>query len=304
MKPIIMDIREISLSKEVYDKKPALFFSLFIYGLFALVSIALAWAYFGRIDVVIRAQGVIRPYAQPAVVLSVAQGEITGVLFYEGKRVERGDILFTVNSVHLENDRNLLLWQLDRLSSELAYLKSLSGLTERDEANRVLGQISNIGQEIAYINLMLISIDAQIDDFTVRANISGRVNVQTELAVGGFITSGTQVLQIIPERGDLLRAYILISNSDIGQISEGMTVYYDIAAMPSREFGEISGQITRIAADVSVNHEDFGYFLVESKLADVVYYDSQGSGMVLRAGMFFEARIVIGRQRILFYLLR
>ena len=582
MKPIIMDMKEMSLSKEVYDKKPGLFFSIFIYGLLTLLLTALTWAYFGRLDIVIRAQGIIRPHAQTAVIINAIHGEVSGAFFYEGQRVYQGDILFAIDTFHLENDRRLIIEQLDTLNFELESLKlfsdsidagenlinsfneeasarfdsfivnlnsiehgtanrlyllqeeeraletaiqyanfeltmlrvfensisqgqslfgaasatnssrnrevhnnyqnqfmyytlerdnlyfqidtmqtTLDGFntirnsievgyslfpeyiysiyrsmyeeyllqksqlqeayalaadqyqtyttlhdagvapftdlqsasTHRDtaharltefkagftinidneirtaentltnlqtqleilhigtlagvsnqtvtlessiadktalltqsrlqqdsmffidyqdgnaamlrltEINRTLGQINNVEQEITRLTLNLTGIDALIEESTVRAPIDGEITVNTELTEGGFIMSGIQILSIIPNRDEMLSANIFINNNDIGQISEGMTVRYDIAAMPRRESGEIAGQITRISTDIAIDQGMQGYFIVESELEDRVYYDARGNGTELRVGMGFEARIIVEQQRILFYLL-
>jgi len=580
MKPIIMNMREMSLSKEVYDKKPGKFFTIFIYGLFALVITALVWSYFGRLDVVVRAQGIIRPHAQTAVVLSAVHGELTGVFFYEGMEVRRGDILYTVDTFQLENHRLILTNSLSQLQFELEshelfrksidsgvnqinsfnyeastrfdnflinfdatnhvtayryellreeertlssaleythfelemlrlfenaihrgqdlfgaasmyginrevrnnhrnqflhftaeqdnlafqantiymtlrglnnirtsltsdydafdaydfniyrsrymdFLLQLEQLTELyqtaqendyvyaslfhigavsyaerqaaqtnmslasaritelkntflrtieheirtannththilnqkemlqvgtlanisaqalrlessilemnmqisqsrlqqdsmfrandsageaemlrlNELNRTFAGISALEQEIAQTKINLHNIDAQINDSVVRAPIDGYVTIQTELTEGGFIMSGVHVLSIVPSTEDVFNANILINNNDIGQINEGMPVRFDIAAMPQREFGEITGTITRIATDISHHHGAAGYFLVESELANIIYYDSRGNGASLRVGMAFEARIVVEQQRILFFLL-
>jgi len=578
MKPVIIDIRDVSLSKEAYNKDPGWFFTLFIYGLFVLLATALVWAYFGRLDVVVRAQGIIRPHAQTAVVLNAVHGELTGVYFYEGKQVTRGDILYTIDTFHLENDRLLLTQQLSQLyfeleslelfhasieagtnlinnfnteasarfdsflvnldsiehgttnrlyllqeegraledaitharfelsmlnafensinreqdlfgraelsgrdrevrnnlrtqylqyvleydnfqfqietakatldgfrtiresidndenlfetfniyrsmyeehllqleqlneslviahenynvyavlyeanaaslleyqaattlvdnayarivefntafrisidneirmaenaitrlqnQAELLHISTLAAISTRTSAlessivdmntllansrlqqdaiffveyeigesamlrlgeiNRVLGQINLVEQDINRLNLNLSGIDAQINDSTVRAPIDGEVTIHTELTPGGFILSGVQVLSIIPPREDMLSANIYISNNDIGQILEGMLVRYDIAAMPRRDFGEITGYITRISTDISTDQGIAGYFLVESEVADIIYYDSRGNSATLRVGMAFDARIVVDQQRILFNLL-
>ena len=76
-----------------------------------------------------------------------------------------------------------------------------------------------------------------------------------------------------------------------------------IAAMPRRDFGEITGTITRISTDVAAGDCMHGFFVVESEIEDRVYYDTRGQGVSLRVGMSFDARIIVERQRILFYLL-
>jgi len=578
MKAVIMDMRDMTLSKEVYDKKPTRFFAFFIYGLFALVITALAWAYFGHLDIVVRAQGIIRPLGQTIEVFSVAHGEVREVLFYDGMQVSRGDKLFALDNFRLENERGVLQEQLDitnleyaslrlylrsieagenlidsfnyefsarldsfivnltavehsasthseflqeevrglgqsleyvqfelqvlrtfeqsiiasrdlfgyapasgkkreiftayrnqfqrymlemenlrlqrsaiqasidgysavrymaqggqlssdvlmvyinifndyilqlnqlvaaydqardnharnavlyeagfisttefgavaarrdmagaaiqehsaffitrieseirnaqnrrealqiqsdtlrannlvnissqRLALEAAVLEMNHGITNTqlqqeallfiddrpgevallrlNEITQTLTQINIAEQEITRLRANLASIESQIEDSIVRAPIDGELITHIEMAEGGFLMAGIHVLSVVPVRGDSLNAHVFISNHDIGNIEEGMTVRYDIPALPRRNFGEINGVITRISADITVEEGLQGFFLVETELEDRIYYDTQGNGVELRVGMGLEARIIVERQRVLFYLL-
>lgn len=582
MNPVIIDIQEASLSKEVYDSRPHIFFTVFIYGLLVMVIIALAWTYFGHIDIAVRAQGIIRPHTQMALVVNAVQGEVRDVFFHDGKQVKRGDILYTLHTFHLENEKGVLEDQLDTLKHELAslnlyqdsiesgenligdfnkelsarfdsfhvnlmatqhistyntsivqselgdlqetltntlfelemlrllersistktnlfevtnrslsqregeilntytnkylaYISNLTNLTLQNsniieimegniiiidaierrldalphstgilykrifdeyvlqmkqleekyilaesnylrtkslydagivsnatmkegeteykialfnmenysfnfrvkldteikqaeneladsdiqiesfelnsqitisdqilqfettinsmeqkivqarlqlesvflageehgevaiirlgEINRTLNQIRTIEQEIATHNSTLARINVQIEESTVKAQIDGEINSHIELVGGSFLMSGVNVMSIVPARDDTLTANIFISNDAIASIEEGMVVRYDIPALPRRDFGEITGNITRISPDVTASDGLQGHFLVESLLEDKVYYDTRGNPAQLRIGMHFEARIVVDRQRILFFLL-
>jgi len=178
-----------------------------------------------------------------------------------------------------------------------------AALLRLGEINLTLGQISQTEQDINRLELNIANVDAQINDSTVRAPMDGEITVHIEPIVGSFLPGGVQVLSVLPMRDDTLNANIFVSNNDIGRLTQGMTVRYDIAAMPRRDFGDITGEITRIATDISAQEGMFGYFLVESELADKVYTDIRGNEASLRVGMAFEARIIVERQRILFYLL-
>lgn len=176
-------------------------------------------------------------------------------------------------------------------------------LNRLEEINHTLNQISAIEQEILLLESNYVQLMSQIDDSVVRAQIDGEISIYTEILEGSFLISGVNVLSIIPTRGELLTANIFVSNNDIASIEEGMIVRYDIPALPHRDFGEITGNIIRISADTTTQNGSHGYFLVESLLEDRVYYDSRGNGTMLRVGMYFEARVIVDRQRILFYLL-
>ena len=171
------------------------------------------------------------------------------------------------------------------------------------EINRTLNQISLLEQEILVLRSNHAQLISQIEDSTVRAQINGEINMHVEILEGSFLMSGVNVLSIVPSHEEMLTANIFISNNDIASIEEGMIVRYDIPAMPRRDFGEITGNIVRISPDTTVQEGLQGYFLAESLLENKVFYDTRGNGTTLRVRMHFEARVIVDRQRILFYLL-
>ena len=172
-----------------------------------------------------------------------------------------------------------------------------------EEINRALGQLANIEQELFNISLAIYTLQDEIENATVRAQINGEINSRMEITEGSFLPINTQVLDIIPSENEFLTANIHVSNRHIGRLEEGMLVRYSIAALPRREFGNINGYVYRIAPDITYNQDTAGYFVVESHLEDRVYYNTDGEGVSLRVGMAFDARIVVDRERILFHLL-
>ena len=60
MKPIIVDLKDISDSTEVYDSKPNRFVPYTIYIICAILAIALFWMYLFRMDIVVKADSVFR----------------------------------------------------------------------------------------------------------------------------------------------------------------------------------------------------------------------------------------------------
>ena len=49
---LLMNINEMSDSREVYDSKPSSIFAIFIYTILGIITVALIWTYFGRIDII------------------------------------------------------------------------------------------------------------------------------------------------------------------------------------------------------------------------------------------------------------
>lgn len=61
MKPIIINMNEMSDSREAYESKPSKIIPIFLYICLALVVTAIIWMSIGRIDIVVEAPGLIRP---------------------------------------------------------------------------------------------------------------------------------------------------------------------------------------------------------------------------------------------------
>ena len=113
MKPILMNINEMSDSREVYDSKPNPAFAIFIYTILGIIAVALVWTYFGRIDIVVKSEGIIRPNSQVATVLNTYGGTLEEVFINDGSLVNEGDILYII-----EHDN--LLTELDYYSKQLS----------------------------------------------------------------------------------------------------------------------------------------------------------------------------------------
>ena len=113
MKPILMNINEMSDSREVYESKPNPIFAIFIYTILGIIAATLIWTYFGRIDIVVKSEGILRPNSQVATVLNIYGGTLEEVLINDGSLVNEGDILYII-----EHDN--LLTELDHYSKQLS----------------------------------------------------------------------------------------------------------------------------------------------------------------------------------------
>lgn len=61
MKPIIIDMNEMSDSKEVYDSRPNRAMPMFLYTCLALLAVAIVWMCVGTMEITVKANGMLRP---------------------------------------------------------------------------------------------------------------------------------------------------------------------------------------------------------------------------------------------------
>ena len=98
----IIDISEISESKEIYGHRPNPFIAVFIYCIVGMFIVALIYCSVGKIEVVARANGIIRPNDDISSVSSISGGKIENVLYKDGQSVNKGDPLLELDCDELK----------------------------------------------------------------------------------------------------------------------------------------------------------------------------------------------------------
>lgn len=129
MKPILLDMNDMSDSREVYESRPHPFFVLFIYLLMVMVVVALLWAAFFKIDIVVKGTGTVSAREDSSIVTNTYAGAITKCNIVDGQIVNKGDLLYEVEAknwdLQLNNYNTQLGQNEDRLVMMEAYLSWL-----------------------------------------------------------------------------------------------------------------------------------------------------------------------------------
>jgi HlyD family secretion protein len=121
----LVDIGEITDSREVLAEKPHRAMSLFAYLLIALLAAAVVWMCVGEIDYYVKAQGEVRPNEAVGTVRAAVTGRVTESNLEEGKSVRRGDTLFRVDAQSQLNTVEILRRQHEDISAEMQSLERL-----------------------------------------------------------------------------------------------------------------------------------------------------------------------------------
>ena len=179
--------------------------------------------------------------------------------------------------------------------------------TELELDNLVIQERYSVAEELEGCRQTKLQLEQQIDSLkqsieeaTVKATMSGSVNLATELVAGDYIAAGAQVLTIIPgsKEGEfIVRSYV--ENKDIAKIHEGMEVTYEIAAYPAREYGTMRGIVTFVSADLKVNNNGSAYYMVETSIDASGLINKLGEEAALKVGMLCETKIVVEEKRVL-----
>ena len=83
---------------------------------------------------------------------------------------------------------------------------------------------------------------------TLRAPLSGTIQASSVTTVGQVLTSGEEIMRIVPEDAALeIECYL--PNQDIGFVKEGQEAVVKIESFPFTRYGTINARVTRVARD-------------------------------------------------------
>ncbi len=101
MKPIIIDMKDMSDSTEVYDKKPKSIYIFFIYIILIMLTAGIIWMVFWKIDIVVKGNGMFVTEDDIYAVSNNVAGEISVCNISEGIYVNEGDVLWEIDTEEL-----------------------------------------------------------------------------------------------------------------------------------------------------------------------------------------------------------
>jgi epimerase transport system membrane fusion protein len=233
---------------------------------------------------------------------------------YTGEITELKDLLrqgFVDKQRLLEQER-----KLDMLKSEVADHQSTITKT-RLQINETEMQIVQTNQKFSSdVAKDLSDVQAQVFDLqekasalkdrlsriVIRAPEDGMVLEMKVHTIGGVVSAGTPLLDIVPESSELV-VEAHVSTNDIDRITLGKLTDIRFSAFNSATTPVIQGQVTRISADRLTDEKTGeGYYLVRVKVTDEGM--QRLGNRKLQPGMPAEVLINAGERTMLEYLLK
>jgi hemolysin D len=109
-------------------------------------------------------------------------------------------------------------------------------------------KLSEAERQAEELEQKLAKAEAAIEHLTLKAPIAGTVQASALTTIGQVVTSGQEVMRIVPEDAGLeIEVYVL--NKDIGFVKPGQEAIVKIESFPFTQYGTILARVTRVARD-------------------------------------------------------
>lgn len=205
-----------------------------------------------------------------------------------------------VNS--LRGEQAALSQDIQRTRSEIAEyetrLTSL-GATSRE---RNFETLTRLNSEISKNQESIAKYDDRLQRLNVRSPVDGIAKGIEVNTIGGIITSGQKLMEIVPMNATL-DVEARIRPSDIGQLYAGLPVMVKVHAFDYTRYGGVQGTLKAVSATTFVDEDKRTYYRGTVTLLRAYVGDDPDLNRLV-PGMTVDAEIINGSRSLLSYLLK
>lgn len=308
-KPLLTEIEE----RPINPLGPAVFWLVI-----SFLVIAVCWLYFGKVDVVVTARGIVIPDGREKTVKALEKGVISSIDVKEGEFVTENQTLAIIKPAEHEPGLQLnnlkeeeavikerlaaYRYNLELAKDKKSRLSQVADILPKTKYDEAVSEVNSLEHEINSLNASLAEIVNKQDQIlkqiqTIKSPIDGYVNTLKIHTVGGVVAATEELMTIVP-KDSKLKIKATVMNQDVGFVKENMPVSVKIDTYNFQKYGILDGVVTIVSPNC-IQDEKMGpvyeiYILPENKTLLV-----EGNEEQIKPGMSTTNEIKIGKRRII-----
>ena len=276
------------------------------------------WMYFGKVDVVITARGMVIPDGEEKIVQSLEKGVVTDVYVKEGDYVLKDQVLAVISPAeyepglelnNLKEEENQLVQQLQQARTRLSYANEkksrMSGVLDiipKAQYDEAAEESSVLTHEIARINASLTGIrnkriQLEKQKQIIKSPVEGYIGQIFIHTIGGVVTPAEKLMSVVPKDAKL-KIKATVMNQDIGFVQVGMPVSIKIDTFDFQKYGLLNGEVTYVSPNSIEDEKQGPIYEVFIKLLNSTLV-VEGKEQTVKTGMTTSNEIKIGKRRII-----
>ena len=171
-----------------------------------------------------------------------------------------------------------------------------------DFSNTAKKELNEINAEISRIRKAQTALKDRVKRTTLRSPVKGIVQRLYTNTIGGVVSPGSNVVEIVPQE-DTLLIELKIKPADIASVSVGQNARLKFSAYDFAIHGSLQSELTFVSADTITNEEGESYYLVRVKPVES-FLGHELEPLPIKVGMTAEADIITAKKTILQYLIQ
>lgn len=202
----------------------------------------------------------------------------------------------------LEGEAGSLVAQIAAARTQIAERKAQMAQNNAAFDADVLEQLRAVGGQIAELMQQKIAAEDRLAKLEIRAPQAGIVHASVVRTVGGVISPGELLMQIIPQQSDFA-IEARVSPTDVDKLSSGQPVAIRLMGFDIRTVPELAGTIETISPDLVRDEKSGAAFYTIKVAVPPAELGKLPTGQKLVPGMPAEAFIQTADRTVLAYLI-
>lgn len=195
--------------------------------------------------------------------------------------------------------QNIIDSENQYLQTKLSYESWLN--TQKIQVNQML---SSLESEKKNIQVQISELERTIKNSKIYAPISGRISESTRLNPGDYIMAGEEILRIVPDTDESLKADLYVDPAYIARVNKGDEVKIKFPGLAPSRYGMIETEVSLVPPDVTLTKTGDPVFIVEAEIKSPYLYTKHGEQARLLPGITAEARIITEKSTVFLMMLR
>lgn len=267
MKNTIIDMKDLTDSREVMEKKAPKSILIFVLIVLSIVIALLIWSFFGEIDEYSTVSGEVRPQLSTNIISTISGGKIKELNYSDGDFVKSGDTILTLDVGSAESQKQTLTDKINECDTKIKYNKRLKQCVEdgKNGFSQTKEEIDYYNQYEKYISDLDVSL-GQIHDTDNQNKNSKKEANATLNSVEESIDKDNQLIKeyqnlinavendlSFASNNSMLRAYYdnyvqSLENAD-AQIKEYESTYEALKNQPDSETAQSQAEQAKLQLD-------------------------------------------------------
>ncbi len=202
----------------------------------------------------------------------------------------------------IEGKLNEVKLSIPRIQSTIDEAKFKKKKELLDFRNTAKKELNKVNAEIARVREAQIALKDRVKRTTLRSPVKGIVKRLYANTVGGVVSPGNKVVEIVPQ-DDTLLIELKVKPADIAQVRVGQLARVKFSAYDFAIYGGLKATVSFVSADTITNRKGESYYIVRLK-PEHPWLGHGDVHLPIKVGMTAEADIVTAKKTILQYLIQ
>lgn len=189
-----------------------------------------------------------------------------------------------------------------RAQSSVAEARATLNQQRQDWRSRTAQELAQAQAEMVAMRRALPALSERVERTVVRAPLAGRVNRVLATTVGGAVSPGAPLVEIVPSEESLL-VEARVRPQDIAWVRSGQDARISITAYDSAVYGSLSGKVVSISPDATLDERTGDTFYTVRVATTDRLQDKGGQPLAIGPGMIADVSLLGDKRSVLSYIL-